>query len=399
MANWSAASTSCASVSSLAPRDELRPRGSAPPRRSRSPREAARRTARRPPSPRGMRPARARRRRFRQPRGPRGRRARAPPPRARARRGTTRRPPASPRRRRGRRRSKTKPPSACSIPGAPFACRSPWTLRQVQSGVSSIRTGRSAASSRWTTPTAGEPCAIASSRSSRIPPICQRQRGTPSSRSNETSSSWPRGSTVPFAPLVRGEAEARVAADEHRVERGETEIARARPVDRDGEQAVVAARAEPGDGAHRVAADAVGDQPLPLRRLVQRSAHLGAEADRHGGGSAFGRAISSPSVGTYAPRARRISSPTSPVQPVWWLAPSPAPLSPWKYSLNRTLSFQAGSVCSRSTQPKHGRRPSAPTRKSEISRSRRSAAISSSVSSFPEPVGYSTFRSSPKKRA
>jgi hypothetical protein len=23
---------------------------------------------------------------------------------------------------------------------------------------------------------------------------------------------------------------------------------------------------------------------------------------------------------------------TSPVQPVWWLAPSPAPLSPWKYS-------------------------------------------------------------------
>ena len=23
---------------------------------------------------------------------------------------------------------------------------------------------------------------------------------------------------------------------------------------------------------------------------------------------------------------------TKPVQPVWWLAPSPAPLSPWKYS-------------------------------------------------------------------
>ena len=23
---------------------------------------------------------------------------------------------------------------------------------------------------------------------------------------------------------------------------------------------------------------------------------------------------------------------TSPVQPVWWLAPMPAPLSPWKYS-------------------------------------------------------------------
>ena len=27
-----------------------------------------------------------------------------------------------------------------------------------------------------------------------------------------------------------------------------------------------------------------------------------------------------------------ISFATSPVQPVWWLAPMPAPLSPWKYS-------------------------------------------------------------------
>jgi hypothetical protein len=26
------------------------------------------------------------------------------------------------------------------------------------------------------------------------------------------------------------------------------------------------------------------------------------------------------------------SGATSPVHPVWWLAPSPAPLSPWKYS-------------------------------------------------------------------
>jgi len=32
-------------------------------------------------------------------------------------------------------------------------------------------------------------------------------------------------------------------------------------------------------------------------------------------------------------------------------------LSPWKYSLKRMLSFQAGSVCRRSTHPKHGRRP------------------------------------------
>src|SRR5690242_545407 len=35
---------------------------------------------------------------------------------------------------------------------------------------------------------------------------------------------------------------------------------------------------------------------------------------------------------------------TSPVQPVWWLAPMPAPLSPWKYSLNKIKSRQWGSV-------------------------------------------------------
>ncbi len=34
-----------------------------------------------------------------------------------------------------------------------------------------------------------------------------------------------------------------------------------------------------------------------------------------------------------APWRRRIRSAISPVQPVWWHAPSPAPLSPWKYSL------------------------------------------------------------------
>ena len=39
----------------------------------------------------------------------------------------------------------------------------------------------------------------------------------------------------------------------------------------------------------------------------------------------------------------RIRWATSPVHPVWWAAPSPAPLSPWKYSLNTRLSFQAGS--------------------------------------------------------
>ena len=76
-------------------------------------------------------------------------------------------------------------------------------------------------------------------------------------------------------------------------------------------------------------------------------------------------------------------SATTPVQPVWWVAPSPAPLSPWKYSLKSRLSFHAGSLCRRSTPPKHGRRPSAPPRNSETSRWRRSSAISSSVRSLP----------------
>ena len=82
----------------------------------------------------------------------------------------------------------------------------------------------------------------------------------------------------------------------------------------------------------------------------------------------------SPMEGT-APCRRLIRSATSPVQPVWCAAPRPAPLSPWKYSLKIRLFFQAGSFCIRSTPPKHGRRPSGPTRKIETSRSRRSAMI------------------------
>lgn len=38
-----------------------------------------------------------------------------------------------------------------------------------------------------------------------------------------------------------------------------------------------------------------------------------------------------------------ISLATSPVQPVWWLAPMPAPLSPWKYSWNGIRLRQCGS--------------------------------------------------------
>src|SRR5262249_38229059 len=79
-------------------------------------------------------------------------------------------------------------------------------------------------------------------------------------------------------------------------------------------------------------------------------------------------------------------------------APRPAALSPWKYSLNTRLSFHAGSFCRRSTHPKHGRRPSGPTRKIEISRSCRSSAMASSGRRRPEPPGDSRVSSSPKER-
>ena len=77
--------------------------------------------------------------------------------------------------------------------------------------------------------------------------------------------------------------------------------------------------------------------------------------------------------------------------------PSPAPLSPWKYSLKTRLSFHAGSCCSLSTPPKQGRRPSAPTRKMEIRRWRRSWAISPRVSFWPDPVGYSIVKRVPEE--
>ena len=51
--------------------------------------------------------------------------------------------------------------------------------------------------------------------------------------------------------------------------------------------------------------------------------------------------------------ASRNSSATVPVQPVWWLAPMPAPLSPWKYSWNSSRSCQCGSVWNFSMPAEH----------------------------------------------
>ena len=51
------------------------------------------------------------------------------------------------------------------------------------------------------------------------------------------------------------------------------------------------------------------------------------------------------------------ASATVPVQPVWWLAPSPAPLSPWKYSWKSRQSRQCGSSWNFRVPPKTGRSP------------------------------------------
>ena len=65
---------------------------------------------------------------------------------------------------------------------------------------------------------------------------------------------------------------------------------------------------------------------------------------------------------------RCISVAMMPVQPVWWLAPSPAPLSPWKYSWKSRQSRQCGSSWNFRVPPKTGRSPAALRRKVPASR-------------------------------
>ena len=90
-------------------------------------------------------------------------------------------------------------------------------------------------------------------------------------------------------PLVGCQPDPRVAHDEHRIERREAEHALAharvavavRRAAGDHQQAVVAAGAQPCDGAHRVAAEAVGHEPLALGGLGEAPAHLASELDHH----------------------------------------------------------------------------------------------------------------------
>src|SRR5215472_16981585 len=87
---------------------------------------------------------------------------------------------------------------------------------------------------------------------------------------------------------------------------------------------------------------------------------------------------------------------TSPVQPVWWDAPTPEPSSPWKYSWKGIRSRKCGSALSVGWPPKTGLRPCPSRRKIRDKRREMSAATSASVACFPERAGYSTVNESPR---
>ena len=167
--------------------------------------------------------------------------------------------------------------------------------------------------------------------------------GTPSSRSKEARCSCPRGSTAPPDPLVGGQPDPPVADHHDGVEpgqphhpRGARRCGRRRPGGRGSGGCAAPPRFRTRSRRGR-RSPATRARAASCERAAHRSAERDPQALRH---SSHGRR--SPANGS----GRQIRSATSPVQPVWWLAPSPAPLSPWKYSLNVMLSRHRGSSCS-----------------------------------------------------
>ncbi len=126
-------------------------------------------------------------------------------------------------------------------------------------------------------PMAGRPWAMATSRSSTTSPRSQRQHGTPSRSANESRNRWPSGEMAPSAHSCTPSAMRRSP-----ITTTGSSAARAmrRPIGGsvgDDEEPVVAPGAQAGDRAHGVAAEPVGDEPLPRRGLVERTAQLPPE--------------------------------------------------------------------------------------------------------------------------
>ena len=84
-------------------------------------------------------------------------------------------------------------------------------------------------------------------------------------------------------PLVGAEPDRRpTGRGDDRVQRGQGHHPARRDVAGDDEQAVVAAHAKAADRAHRVAATAVGAEPLPAAAVIEPTAYLRAEGGGHG---------------------------------------------------------------------------------------------------------------------
>src|SRR5262249_55937025 len=144
-----------------------------------------------------------------------------------------------------------------------------------------------------------------------------------------------------------------------------------------------------------------GGSPPPRLRIASRSAPPGdrdglGHHQRGGVGAADAR-FRTPRRSKYFSKLSASTEPktwisvaTSPVQPVWWLAPHPAPWSPWKHSKNSKPSRQGGSDWNFSAPPKTGRAPFSSRTKMFTSRREISPATSKRFMKTPEPVGHST---------
>ena len=143
-----------------------------------------------------------------------------------------------------------------------------------------------------------------------------------------------------------------------------------------------------GDLADRGADAAVSsgdDNDFVLEQHAQFSSWAGVGAVG-GGGGAWSR-----------PSGEQMRWATSAVHPVWCEAPSPRPVSPWKYSLNVGCSVHNGPApWSRGWL---GGGPSGPGRKSETRRRCSSSATSARLARWPEPRGSSTVSASPRPSA
>src|SRR5262249_49372244 len=134
------------------------------------------------------------------------------------------------------------------------------------------------------------------------------------------------------AIFIRREIDALLTEHQRLFQLGKKKHAPARRVQRSGQQTVITPCVCAGDGATGKAAQTVGLQPLAAEGRFQTAADCLIEADH--------RTVAAVAVIPFFVfccwKSSSIIVATSAVQPVWWLAPTPAPVSPWKYSWKGT---------------------------------------------------------------